>query len=319
MFYTVDDAENGEERDVIFPQRQGSRNKRKNIMLCIPYEERRLTESRFGWSFPVIVQPKLDGHRAIAIRNASGEYLLYTSEGNEVNLPHLEDGLSDLSKINGLPYSLDGEIYTHGLSFEEISSLIKSPRHRSNILCFHAFDLYTPNTSDPFFMRAKILSQHFERVRTRKAECIRCVPTYLAYSLEDINEAMARCVAEGYEGIVIRHYRGLYETKRSTFLMKYKPKQQDTYEILSVSEAFGVDGDPLSMVGSFLVKPTDAGIAYTFSVSAGTITHVERKRLWLQKSELVGKMLLVSYQTQTAKGIPRAAFAIKVLKDGGVS
>ena len=95
--------------------------------------------------------------------------------------------------------------------------------------------------------------------------------------------------------------------------MKFKPKAQDEYIITDVEQAFSAEGEPLGMIGSFLVKAPDTGSAFAFKVSAGTLTHTQRKSLWLKPSELTGKTLRVQYQTLTAKGIPRAAFALEVL------
>jgi hypothetical protein len=92
--------------------------KRTNIMLCQPFEERRLQR----WNVPeVIVQPKLDGERCRAFWDFERrEWVLVSSEGNEfLHVPHIGQELEEL----GIPHSyhLDGELYIHNATFNDIS------------------------------------------------------------------------------------------------------------------------------------------------------------------------------------------------------
>ena len=54
--------------------------KRKGIMLCYPFEEKRLNK----WAPPYLVQPKLDGERMRAILDTEGKCTLLSSEENEI-------------------------------------------------------------------------------------------------------------------------------------------------------------------------------------------------------------------------------------------
>ena len=93
--------------------------KRSGIMLAKPLEERRLTNPKFGWSFPVLCQPKLDGERCSA-ENHNGISLLVTSEQNIFqSVPHINDALEGLHTEE-----LDGELYCHGMPFSEIHSRV---------------------------------------------------------------------------------------------------------------------------------------------------------------------------------------------------
>jgi hypothetical protein len=97
----------------------------KGIMKCYPFEEKRLAK----WSPPYIVQPKYDGVRCRAIPTQSG-YILLSSEENVIfSVPHLNQIFNALH----LNCELDGELYCHGMSFEEIVSItsrtVSSLRH----------------------------------------------------------------------------------------------------------------------------------------------------------------------------------------------
>ena len=74
--------------------------KRTGIQLCYPFEERRLTDPKFGWVTPYIAQPKLDGIRARSMWNridclqsSTGAYL--------ASVPHIEDALKQFNEITG--------------------------------------------------------------------------------------------------------------------------------------------------------------------------------------------------------------------------
>ena len=92
----------------------------KGIMKAVPFEEKRLAK----WNPPYIVQPKYDGVRCRAVPLETGpkgdEYMLLSSEENVIfSVPHLNEVLSGLH----LKAELDGELYCHGMNFEEIISI----------------------------------------------------------------------------------------------------------------------------------------------------------------------------------------------------
>ena len=98
-------------------------NKRKGIMLCYPFEERRINEPKFGWSFPVIVQPKLDGERCRAIITGDSVVLLSSEENEITGTPHIIEGIKSQLIKN---CELDGELYCHRMDFSNIQ--LKFPR-----------------------------------------------------------------------------------------------------------------------------------------------------------------------------------------------
>ena len=87
--------------------------RRKGILLCYPFEEKRLAK----WAPPYIVQPKYDGVRCRAIPIKDNNYLLLSSEENVYySVPHINEELKSLNLNSDL--ELDGELYCHGMSFE---------------------------------------------------------------------------------------------------------------------------------------------------------------------------------------------------------
>lgn len=290
--------------------------RRLDVMLCTVFEERRLTDPKFGWFFPVFGQPKLNGHRALARRNEAGEYMLTSSEGFDMDIPHITKELEAFGKQ--FPYEFDGELYVHGMCFEEISSLIKSRHKDKKALQFHIFDVYAPNTQHTFttrFYNALFMEAGYGKMQNKP---VNIVHTQSLYDLHQVTEFLGRCIDLNYEGMVIRHQDLRYESstsrtrvaKRSTWMLKCKPKKFDVYRIQCVKEAISLDGTPKGMVGSFGVYTKDEN--EVFWVGAGTLTHEERKALWERGSELSGKYLYIAYQNMSTKGIPAPGYALRI-------
>lgn len=283
--------------------------RRQGIMLCYPFEEKRLQR----WSPPYLVQPKLDGERCrdSAEQFFNGYYapLLVSSELTPIlSLPHLTTELKELhsslrrslsSYLSG--YRVDGELYVHGLTFEEIHSRVSrtvNPHPDASSVELHVFDLW--NCSKPQFERTTYLlkmAKHFP-------PHIKLVPTRFCETLNEILRAYDSFIGEGYEGIIIRQFENLYVPRRSTHVMKFKPKKEDTYVITEIEEAISIQGSPKAMVGSFICSDNAGN---TFSVSPGNgCTDDRKRRWWKDRSNLIGKNLLVEYQNLTSKrGVPR--------------
>jgi ATP-dependent DNA ligase len=131
------------------------------------------------------------------------------------------------------------------------------------------------------------------------------VPTRICNSLDDVLAAYEIYISQGYEGIVVRHVDNLYIPRRSTYVMKFKPKKSDIYEIVEVKEATALDGTGKKMVGSLLCRTR--GTSDVFSVSPGVGCNEERKKTWWkERDKLVGRNVFIEYQNLTAKRkVPR--------------
>lgn len=277
----------------------------KGIMKAYPFEEKRLAK----WEPPYIVQPKYDGVRCRAIPLTTGptgyEYLLLSSEENIIySVPHINQVL-EKAKLRS---ELDGELYCHGCSFEEIVSITSRTQNihpEFDKIKFHIFDIVN---SEPQLKRTLLIEN------LRGIPSCEVAPFWLCENLDDVLYAFDKCIEMGYEGIIVRHKLNMYERKRSTLIMKFKPKQEDEYEIIGTAEEIDKDGNPKDRLGALVLKSGDGNI---FNVGTG-FSDEDRVNLWNVRGLISGGgyKALVKYQHITSgKQVPRFPVFVEVKAD----
>lgn len=273
----------------------------KNILKAYPFEEKRLAK----WTPPYIVQPKYDGDRCKAIPTPNG-YLLVSSEGNPFfSVPHINAYLD--KHFSGSNLIFDGELYNHEIcvegGHEAIHSIVSRqvnihPDHRR--MEFHTFDLELPTDQLSRILKLMNLKLKFPVIQS---------PFWVCDNLDSIKKVYDNLLMQGYEGIIVRHSMCQYEYKRSTHMMKFKPKRSDIYKVVGYKEEVTIDGTPKNTLGSLELSSQSGE---RFSVSAG-LNVDERYNLWKIKEQLIGKDAMVYYQHLTNKQVPKGCFDIKIL------
>lgn len=276
----------------------------KGIMKCYPFEEKRLTK----WESPYLVQIKYDGFRSRSVPIQTGltlnEYLLLSSEENIFySVPHLNRAFSSL-RLGG---DFDGELYNHDIylegGFDLLSSIISRtvnlhPRHEE--IEFHCFDIINDQTQ----IKRLLTIENLKGIHPK----IKVAPFWICENLEDVKRAYDEVIEAGYEGIVVRHMHNFYEEKRSTYVMKFKPKKKDEYQIVGWNEETTMGGTPKGRIGSLIMSSQNGD---TFAVGAG-LDSDEKDFLWEKRNELSGKNAVVHYQHLTNKKIPKGCFDIEI-------
>jgi len=272
----------------------------KNIMKAVPFEETRLAK----WQPPYIVQPKYDGVRCRAIpleTSADRGFMLLSSEENVIfSVPHINLALMSL----GIRAELDGELYCHGMSFEQIVSITSRTvniheNHRE--IQFHVFDV----VNDQPQMKRSLIIENLKGF----SPWIKVAPFYLCMNLDDVMSAFDKIVEAGYEGIIVRHFQAPYERKRSLYVMKFKPKREDEYEIVGVQEEIDKDGNPKDTLGALVCQSGDGNL---FKVGTG-FSEERRSQLWDTQGMLKGMKAKVKYQhLTTGKQVPRFPVFVEI-------
>ena len=268
----------------------------KNIMKAYPFEEKRLSK----WKPPFIVQPKYDGVRCRAVPTENGILLLSSEENVIFSVPHINEELKSL----GLKAELDGELYIHGASFEEIVSITSrtvniSSDHQK--IQYHVFDIVNEESQIQRLLTINKLAG--------LKPSLKIAPFWLCESLDEIMKTYDFLLREKYEGIIVRTLFNQYERKRSTQVMKFKPKKSDSYEIIDFEEEISVSGTPKDSLGALVLSSGDGS---TFKVGTG-FSAEQRHDLWRSRDDLKGKVALINYQHLTDRKVPRFPVFVEVI------
>lgn len=180
-------------------------------------------------TYPVRVEPKLDGLRCIAVKK-NGEVTFYTRNGTVLEtLPRIKEALEAAKYDNVV---LDGEAM--GEDWNESASVLMSRKDKkddSNIF-YNVFDAlpladWTDQESTiPYEDRCKIAHEvvlaciDFTQNATPR---VRLVPHIVAQDEEQLKAFFARCMNDGFEGVMLKRMDTPYEWDRSKNILKLKP------------------------------------------------------------------------------------------------
>lgn len=267
-------------------------------MLATPMDK--IKPEKIDW-VSAFAQPKLDGHRAMF-----KDGVLYTRQGKELHMPHITTAIEDA----GLGHlHLDGELYIHGMSLQEIGSLIKKYRPESVCVEYHVYDMVSPL---PFPQRImNLLHEGFPKFPT--VTPLKPVQTVEVLSLEDAMALHARYRDEGYEGTMLRFSDdGYQDGKRSRTLLKIKEFQDEEFRIVGYSQGkpyITANGD--YQVPVWICETVD-GKQFTVT-AAGTME--EKDYQWRNREAYVRRMLTVKFHYYSSEGIPQLPVALRFRED----
>jgi ATP-dependent DNA ligase len=241
--------------------------------------------------FPVLVQPKLDGFRCMARREAAG-WVLYSRRGKVLRLPHITDAMRWLSVA--VDTVLDGELYIHGRGFQHLTSAIRTA---SSEVEFHIFDIVSDKPAAE--RQDTLVDLELGGLRSP----IQRVGCHVVALQQHLDRIYADTLAAGYEGIVLRDPGAGYEAKRSWALQKLKPWCDAEFLVIGWRPATNA---PHLLV---LTCRNDLGSA-SFDVTLPSIEH--------QTDECVGRVLTVRFCGRTDALIPRHATAVRFRDDHAI-
>ena len=275
-FLTVKEAEEG---SIILP------------MLAHSYKDHK---KKVDWT-NAFVQPKLDGMRAIG---GGKRYPLISREGGLIKtLPHITEILKKI------PLHLDGELYAHGLSFQENMSLIKDYQEgESEKVHYHVYDCIWSDTGFPG--RYKALKTIVDGCKDIHKGIIELVPTIKVKNEDELKAAHKKFLAEGYEGTILRWGDVEYKVNgRSQNLLKFKDFIDIALPILDIVPCSTRTewGEPV-----FEWKGATNSRHGKDRLGAGTkYSHAQKKDLLINKDNYIGKIAEVRFFEYTDTGVPR--------------
>lgn len=236
-------------------------------------------------AFPYIIQPKLNGFRA----RWDGTTLLsrQLKAWSPNALPHIYAKLRDFSSRHP-DVILDGELYCHGLPFEQIERRCavkrQCPHAQSGDIDFHAFDIVSVDDAES---RQVTLSQIYKPwVAVARVE-----------SKADVDNWLKTFIEYGYEGAILRAYGCGYIVGRTEALVKVKVVKYATVTIRGTYEG---EGKFAGMLGGFNVVWGKV----TFNVGGGNITEQQRQDVWNNRCSWLGQKIIIAYRDVYNSGRP---------------
>jgi DNA ligase-1 len=227
-------------------------------------------------------------------------------------------------KLNALQgYQLDGELFVEGASFNEVQGYFtREDAPLPEGWAWHIFD--TPVPGIPFEERLEMARKAVEEINL---PYIKFVEHREIDNLADLEAYANECLAQGYEGAMVRSPEGMYKFGRATAnegtLLKWKPfadgeavilgfeeqmentNPKETNELgrskRSSAKAGKVGKDTL---GKFHVRDCVTGVEFEIGTGEG-LTERLRKRIWEARDSYIGKIVHYRYQKEGMKDKPR--------------
>lgn len=262
----------------------------------------------------VDAQRKLDGSRIITFKR--DELPIMKSRGNkEYPQPHIIEQLKLLFDLTGLD-SFDGECYLHGTPLQKIQSLLKKVQEGSGQLNYIIYDV--PSVGKPWksYRQAEKEGQVVTVFNDcRFTDLYHNVDYYVdkykdqlpsifvepcIENIQDEQQAkdlIKQFKEEGYEGIILRNHKGLYEfNQRSNDLIKWKLFQDSEAVVLKSREDKNGEGVLLCK----WITENNSEFELKMLEETGY-------RKYNKSCELIGKTVTFKFQDKTVDGKPTFA------------
>ena len=248
-------------------------------------------------AYPFYVQPKLNGVRALW--NGETLYSRDLKIFSPINLRHIYHQLTSLPP-------LDGELYCHGLSLQQINARVAvnrtTPHAESLSISYCVFDAVV---DEPFEKRQDIVYEV-----TRGLMSVVAVETILVNSPTSEEAAYKLFKKQNYEGMMYRDAKASYgfvencgnKENRWTTLLKRKDWLDVDLPVVDVAEG---TGQFQGKCGS-LVLEIDGK---KFNVGSG-MTHSQRQAYW--DSPPVGRVAKISYEMLSDGGVPLKPVLVEI-------
>ena len=257
--------------------------------------------------YPVLCTPKLDGIRCLKIKGKA-------VSRNFKPIPN-KYICSWIEKY--LPDGVDGELIVEGQTFQATTSAVMRESGEPKVV-YHIFDYVKYETK--VWYSARVMDLNAILYPGGLVELI--LPKEIRTE-QELLEFETKCLADGYEGVMLRTPDGPYKEGRSTvregYLLKLKRfidseatvvgfEERLHNENVATKNAFGrtersshkANMTPTGMLGAFVVKEGKM----KFKIGSG-FTDEQRVEIWNNREKYLGQLVKYKSQKQGSKNVPR--------------
>jgi hypothetical protein len=268
------------------------------------------------------VQPKLDGVRCMCVYK-DGKIVLFgrTTKKFElldhIRIDLLENWYSQVKRKNKSDIVFDGELYSHGMALEDITSIVNTTKRSKKLkkvreietkINYYIFDIYIMDQPNLQYRdRVKILYRLFRKAKEKRKHVFIVGTNKNISSMEQLKKYTEEKVKKGYEGAVVKNPTGIYlPGVRNRDVLKYKLKQYDEAIIKKI-----VRGEKTNrFVLLFVLWDKKHNVTFKLTGS-GSVKY--RREILQNKSLYIGKKIRYKYEGLTNDNIPK--FATPVLQN----
>lgn len=279
--------------------------------------------------FPCLLQPKLNGVRALA-QNVDGAIVMQSRDEKLWTYSFLREVYDELKQVYAAGKSffgkdwnplLDGELYVHGWRLQDINAAIavnrKERTEKTGRVQYHLFDTI-PNLTSSFTDRWIGFSSLISDIGDLSFPHIYIVPTHRCDNNEELQRYFHHYTSLGYEGVILRTDEPYFvgETAHGTQYRSktlWKHKQWEDGEFYCVSTKPG-EGKASIGIGALVLDANNKNNAkaevHYFKVGTG---FTDEDRISFAQNPPIGKLVRVRYLELTRDGIPFNPSFIAVL------
>lgn len=282
-----------------------------NVQLAEKYEEKRVR------SWPVMVDPKLDGVRVIA-RVTPEEVFFASRNGNE--FPAL-NGHADEVRVfydhlrlvfpseSPMVMHFDGEAITDLGEFNASAGVLRRHYEEAHNATLMLFDILAYPHWVQRARRDVLIS--IAEFHSDKLGAVKVLPYEIVLDELGVIDAYTRFIKLGYEGAMVKDLDAFYQFKRTKAWMKVKPKE--TFECRIVGKFEG-QGKYVGMLGGWHCEVLDGNhdICGRVKVGGGFLDP-ERVEFWDRDDS--GRIIEVTAQMKTPDGSLRHPNFLKFRDD----
>lgn len=226
--------------------------------------------------FPCLIQPKINGVRALIYLDSNDKVVIRSKEGLDYNIPHIKEAFQEQFKTIDGDIVFDGELYIPNTALQDIASAVKATNLMTPSVMYYAFDLAISemNNVDRYKKLKEVIPIHFS---------VYLVPTYVVSSDTIVQEFTDKFIKEGYEGSILRSKDSEYQFgKRKVNMTKLKRILDDDFMIMDI-----VPQEKNRTLGQFFCV-TDDGKEFMVNPTG---SEEYKQLLLIEKSNHIGKML----------------------------
>lgn len=268
--------------------------------------------------YPVLATPKLDGIRCLKI-DGKAVSRTFKPIANRYCREMVEKYFPD---------GVDGELMVEG-NFQAVSSAVMTEDGEPPVT-YYIFDYVKDDLQKPYDKRvyelSAVMSTVFEKAEKEEGRPIfRILMPVLIRNEKELLDFEKACLAEGFEGVILRDPKGPYKCGRSTpkegYLLKLKRFEDVEATILDCTERYHNANEAekdnfgrtkrsthqenqvaTGTLGAMVVKSKE--FKNTYNVGSG-FTEEQRVEFWKIRKNLSGKIIKVKYQPVGVLDVPR--------------